>query len=100
MPDNHNDMRKTASAAEIMQKRVAEKAAHDHAVHVVERWNRALAAGRGALWSPTNPGRYRRRPAVARCLLSRLPDQPRNRYPDDRPPSARVGWKLGAWLAV
>jgi hypothetical protein len=31
----------------------AEKAAHDAAVQVIERWNAAIAAGRGALWSPT-----------------------------------------------
>jgi hypothetical protein len=31
----------------------ANKAAHDEVVRVVERWNAALAAGRGALWSPT-----------------------------------------------
>jgi len=33
--------------------RAAEHAAHCAAVRVVERWNAALAAGRGALWSPT-----------------------------------------------
>jgi hypothetical protein len=36
-----------------MRARAAKKAAHDDAVAVVERWNAALAAGRGALWSPT-----------------------------------------------
>jgi|SRR6516164_1458529 hypothetical protein len=33
--------------------RAAEQAARDDAVRVVERWNAALAVGRGALWSPT-----------------------------------------------
>jgi hypothetical protein len=36
-----------------MRARAAEKAGRDEAVAVVERWNAALAAGRGALWSPT-----------------------------------------------
>jgi hypothetical protein len=31
----------------------AERVAHDEAVRVVERWNAALSAGRGTLWSPT-----------------------------------------------
>jgi len=31
----------------------ADKAARDEAVRVVEQWNAAIAAGRGALWSPT-----------------------------------------------
>jgi len=30
-----------------------EQATHNEAVRVVERWNAALVAGRGALWSPT-----------------------------------------------
>jgi hypothetical protein len=29
------------------------EAAREAAVHVIERWNLALAAGNGALWSPT-----------------------------------------------
>jgi hypothetical protein len=46
------------SAAELMRKRAAEEAARKEALDVVERWNRALAAGPstgsgGALWSPT-----------------------------------------------
>jgi hypothetical protein len=41
------------STAELMQKQRAEEAARKDAAHVVERWNRALADGRGALWSPT-----------------------------------------------
>ncbi len=53
MPDNDDRMRKTASAAELMRRRAAAEAARKEAVHVVERWNAALAAGRGALWSPT-----------------------------------------------
>ncbi len=35
--------RKTPSAAEVMRKSATEKAAHDDAVRVVERWNAALA---------------------------------------------------------
>jgi hypothetical protein len=31
----------------------ADKASQDEARRVVERWNAALAAGRGTLWSPT-----------------------------------------------
>jgi len=47
--------RKTRAArtAAYMRERAAEKAAHDEAARVVERWNAALAAGRGTLWSPT-----------------------------------------------
>src|SRR5258708_6487303 len=41
------------SAAEVMRKAGAAKAARDEAMHVVERWNRAPAAGRDALWSLT-----------------------------------------------
>jgi len=44
MPEKHLT-RKTESAAELMRKAATEKAARDEAVHVVERWNRALAAG-------------------------------------------------------
>jgi hypothetical protein len=34
----------------------ADKASQDEARRVVERWNAALAAGRGTLWSPTIRG--------------------------------------------
>jgi hypothetical protein len=33
--------------------RAADEAVRDEAVRVIERWNAALAAGQGALWSPT-----------------------------------------------
>lgn len=33
--------------------RAEQKAAREEAQRVIERWNGALAAGRGALWSPT-----------------------------------------------
>jgi len=51
MPEH--DPTRTDRMAVYMRAKAAEKAAHDDAVRVVERWNRALAAGRGALWSPT-----------------------------------------------
>ena len=43
----------TDRLAAYMRAKAAEKAARDEALHVVERWNAALAKGRGALWSPT-----------------------------------------------
>ena len=82
--------RKTKSAAELVQKARAEKAARDEALAVIERWNGELASGTGA---PC-------RDAVAGRVLSRLPNQPGDRYSDDRPASARVGRKLSAWLAM
>ncbi len=39
--------------AERAQREAAEQAARKEAIQVVERWNHALAAGRGELWSPT-----------------------------------------------
>src|SRR5215471_18261160 len=51
MPEH--DPTRTDRLALYMRARAAEKAARDEAVRVVERWNAALAAGRGALWSPT-----------------------------------------------
>ena len=36
-----------------MRAHTDEQAARDEAIRVVDRWNRALAAGRGALWSLT-----------------------------------------------
>jgi hypothetical protein len=61
---------------EHMQKRAAEEAVQKEALHVVERWN----AERSPLWSPTIRCHHRRN-AVARCLLSRLPDLPSDRHP-------------------
>ena len=51
-PDDTGPPR-TERLALYMRARAAEKAAGDEAVRVVERWNAELAAGRGALWSPT-----------------------------------------------
>jgi hypothetical protein len=51
MPEH--DPTRTDRLALYMRARAAEKAGRDEAVAVVERWNAALAAGRGALWSPT-----------------------------------------------
>ena len=51
MPE-HDSSHKDRLAA-IMRASAADKAARDEAVRLVERWNAALAAGRGALWSPT-----------------------------------------------
>jgi hypothetical protein len=39
--------------AEREKRQAAEKAARKEALQIVERWNDALAAGRGELWSPT-----------------------------------------------
>src|SRR5580700_9742549 len=43
LPDMHATWRARSEA----------KAAQEEAQRVVERWNAALAAGKGALWSPT-----------------------------------------------
>jgi len=51
MPEH--DPTRTDRLALYMRAQAAEKAARDEAVHVIERWNAALAAGHGALWSPT-----------------------------------------------
>jgi hypothetical protein len=51
MPEH--DPTRTDRLALYMRERAAEKAAYDEAVAVVERFNAAIAAGRGALWSPT-----------------------------------------------
>jgi hypothetical protein len=51
MPEH--DPTRTDRLALYMWARAAKQAAHDEAVAVVGRWNAALAAGRGALWSPT-----------------------------------------------
>jgi hypothetical protein len=51
MPEH--DPTRTDRLALYIRARAAEQAARDEAVAVVERWNAALAAGRGALWSPT-----------------------------------------------
>src|SRR5215831_18430215 len=52
MATAHDPTRMDRDAA-YMRARAAEQAAQDEAVSVVERWNAALSAGRGALWSPT-----------------------------------------------
>ena len=44
---------RTERLALYMRERAVEKAAHDEAVSVVDRWNSALGVGRGTLWSPT-----------------------------------------------
>jgi hypothetical protein len=38
---------------ERAQREAAEEAARKEALQIVDRWNHALAAGRGELWSPT-----------------------------------------------
>ena len=48
-----HDPTRTDRLALYTRARAAEKAARDEAVAVVERWNAAIAAGRGALLSPT-----------------------------------------------
>jgi hypothetical protein len=51
MPDH--DPTRTDRLAAYKRAHAAEQAAHDDAVRIVDRWNGALASGRGALWSPT-----------------------------------------------
>jgi hypothetical protein len=51
MPEH--DPTRTDRLAACQRARAAEQVSRDEAVRVVERWNAALAAGRGALWSPT-----------------------------------------------
>src|SRR5258707_14779340 len=51
LPDH--DPTRTDRLALYMRARAAEKVAHDEAVAAVERWSAAIAAGQGALWSPT-----------------------------------------------
>ncbi len=48
-----SDLTAPPTSCERGRRSAAEESARDEAVHVVERRNRALAAGRGALWSPT-----------------------------------------------
>ena len=52
-PMPEHDPTRTDRLALYMRARAAKRAAQDEAVRVVERWNTALATGRGALWSPT-----------------------------------------------
>src|ERR1700719_4520042 len=74
MPDH--DPTRADRLALFMHARAAETAAHDEAVRVVERWNQAPAAGRGALSSP-----------MIRCALTagapwfELQNDARDRYP-------------------
>ena len=70
VPDMHATWRARAEA----------KGAQAEAQRVVERWNAALGAGKGALWSPTI------RAAIAAGtpwvdVFCRLRDKPRDRYP-------------------
>ena len=51
MPE-HDSSHKDRLAA-IIRASAADKAARDEAMRLVERWNAALAAGQGTLWSPT-----------------------------------------------
>jgi hypothetical protein len=51
MPDH--DPTRTDRLAAYQRAHAAEQVSRDEAMRVVERWNAALAAGRGALWSPT-----------------------------------------------
>jgi hypothetical protein len=44
---------RTDRLALYMRTRAAKQAARDEAVRIVDRWNAALAVGRGVLWSPT-----------------------------------------------
>jgi hypothetical protein len=59
MPE-HDDRWRRPSTAELKQRRfvraqreAAEEVARKEALQIVEKWNHALAAGRGELWSPT-----------------------------------------------
>jgi hypothetical protein len=51
MPEH--DPNRTDRLGAYRHARAAEQGTHEEAARVVERWNAALAAGRGALWSPT-----------------------------------------------
>src|SRR5215813_11959101 len=51
MPEH--DSPRTERLALYMREHALKKAARDDAVRVVVQWNIALAAGGGALWSPT-----------------------------------------------
>src|SRR5215831_10764761 len=58
MPAHHGPMLeheplRTDRLALYMREQAAERHAYDKPVAIVERWNAAFAAGRGALWSPT-----------------------------------------------
>ena len=52
MSPEHDPTRSERLAAR-MRDDAAEKAARDEALALVDRWNAAVAAGHGALWSPT-----------------------------------------------
>jgi hypothetical protein len=52
-PMPEHEPTRTDRLAAHRRARAADQAAHQEAVRVIERWNAALAAGRGTLWSPT-----------------------------------------------
>jgi len=52
-PMPEHDPTRADRLALYMRARAAEKAAREEAVRVIDRWNAALLAGRGALRSPT-----------------------------------------------
>jgi hypothetical protein len=77
----------------------ADRAARLEAELVVDRWNRRLATGRDMLWSPT----------IRAALIAGTPwldvfcpgcGTSRDRSPDRRPSSPRVGRHAGARPAV
>ena len=51
MPEH--DPTRTDRLAAYQRSRAAETTARDDAARVIERWNAAIAADRGTLWSPT-----------------------------------------------
>jgi hypothetical protein len=71
IPDMHATWRARAEA----------KAAQAEAQRVVERWNAALAAGKGALWSPTIRAAIAAGTPWVDVFCPGCRDKPRNQYP-------------------
>ena len=93
--------RKTPSVLDLRRKRAAdeaaleaERAAREATLRVVERWKRGPSTDSGiVVVAPDNSVRHHRRNAVAVRLLSRVPDQPRDRRAQPGPAPARFGGK-------
>jgi len=65
-----------------MRREAADRAAGDEAARVVERRNKAIAAGRDIWWSPTIRAAIVAGMPRADVHCPRLPDQPSHRPPD------------------
>jgi hypothetical protein len=78
----------------------ADRAARLEAELVIDRWNRRLATGRDMLWFPTIRAALVAGTPWLNVFLSGVRHQPCDRPADRRPPSAGLGWHVGARPAV